>query len=61
MNKEELCEVTEIILDSIITSELNNYIKIEMMINIKKFLENYEENIKILREVEKGKKYESKI
>ena len=58
MTKEELEEATDIILDSIITSNLSNYTKIELMINLKKFLENYKENIRILDKIEKRKKYE---
>lgn len=58
MTKEELEEATDLILDSIINSNLSNYTKIELLINLKHFLENYKENIKILNEYEKRKKYE---
>lgn len=53
MTKEELEEAADIILDTIITSNLSNYTKIELIINLRKFLENYRENIKILRNNEK--------
>lgn len=49
MNKEELEEATDIILNSIIESKLDNYTKIELLINLKNFLCNYENNISYLR------------
>lgn len=55
MTKEELEEATDIILESLMTSNLPNYTRVELMINLKKFLENYRENIKILNEYEKRK------
>lgn len=53
MTKEELEEATDIILNSIIDSKLDNYTKVELLINLKNFLFNYDENIKILRNNEK--------
>lgn len=58
MTKEELEESTDIILDSITTSNLSNYTKLELLINLKTFLKNYEVNIKELNKLEKMKKYE---
>lgn len=49
MNKEELEEATDIILNSIIESKLDNYTKVELLINLKNFLSNYESNINYLR------------
>lgn len=58
MTKEELEEATDIIIDSITNSNLHNYTKLELLINIKLFLENYHKNIKILDKIEKSRKYE---
>ena len=58
MTKEELEEATDIIIDRIVSSNLNNYTKVELMINLKTFLSDYENNIKELRKIEKRKKYE---
>lgn len=58
MTKEELEEATDIIIDSITNSNLPNYTKVELMINLKTFLSDYENNIRELRKIEKRKKYE---
>lgn len=58
MTKEELEYATDIILDRIINSDLANYTKIELMINLKTFLKDYENNIRGLNKLEKRKKYE---
>lgn len=57
MTKEELEIATDIILDRIINSELANYTKIELMINLKTFLKDYKNNIRELNKLEKSKKY----
>lgn len=57
MTKEELEEATEIILDSIMNSNLSNYTKIELLINMKTFLKDYKENINILSKEEVKKKW----
>ena len=57
MTKEELEEATEIILDSIMNSNLFNYTKIELIINMKTFLKDYKENINILSKEEVKKKW----
>lgn len=49
MCKEDIEEATDIILNSIIKSELSIYTKVELMINLRKFLENYNENIILLK------------
>lgn len=56
MSKEELEEALDIIVDSICKSKMNNYAKIELMMNLKKFFENYDKNIRTLRESEKIRK-----
>ena len=50
MNKESLIEAREIIIQSLSESNINNLDKLELMLNINKFLDEkeYEENIKIL-------------
>lgn len=58
MTKEELEEATDIIIDKIVSSNLPNYTKVELMINLKTFLSDYENNIKELRKIEKRKIYE---
>ena len=49
MVKEEIEEATEIILKSLIDSDLSVYTKVELMINLKKFFENYNKNIMLLK------------
>lgn len=49
MNKEEIEEAFDIIIDAISKSNLSNYTKVELMINIKLFMENYDKSIRILR------------
>ena len=56
MTKEELEEATEIILEGVMNSDLSNYTKIELMINLKTFLKDYENNIIELNKIEKRKK-----
>lgn len=58
MSNEELNEATNIIIKAISESSLNGYAKIELMINLKKFLEDYDKNIQVLRKEDKKKKYE---
>ena len=49
MNKEEIEEAFDIIIDAISKSNLSNYTKVELMINIKLFMENYDKSISLLR------------
>lgn len=58
MSNDDLEECIDIIVKAISESKLDNYVKLEMMINLKLFLENYENNIRILR---KGNRNENKI
>lgn len=58
MSNEELNEATSIIIKALSESSLNGYAKIELMINLKKFLEDYDKNIQVLRVEDKKKKYE---
>ena len=60
MTKEELEYATDIILERIESSELSNYTKLELLINMKTFLKNYKDNIIELNKIEKRKKYEQK-
>ncbi|MBR4003568.1 MAG: hypothetical protein IKI95_05910 [Clostridia bacterium] len=59
MSNEEIEEATDLVINAIIKSELNNYTKLELMVNLRTFFENYENNIRLLRkgiEDEKKKK-----
>lgn len=58
MSNDDLEECIDILVKAISESKLDNYVKLEMMINLKLFLENYENNIRILR---KGNRNENKI
>ena len=58
MTKEELEYATDIILERIESSDLSNYTKLELLINMKTFLKNYQDNIIELNKIEKRKKYE---
>lgn len=58
MSNDDLEECIDIIVKAISESKLDNYVKLEMMINLKLFLENYENNIRLLR---KGNRNENKI
>lgn len=55
MSDEELEEASDLILKCIVNSQLNNYTKIELLNNIRLFLENYKENIKVLSNYERGR------
>ena len=55
MSNEELEEVTDLLINTVIKSELNNYTKIELMINLRLFFENYDENIRLLNKERKDK------
>ena len=49
MSIEEINEATEIVLNAVMNSNLNNYAKLELMLNLRMFLANYDKNINILR------------
>ena len=53
MNNEEIEEAFEVILESIMNSNLKLYSKLELVINLRKFFENYTNNINLLRENDK--------
>ena len=57
MSNEEIEEASDLVINAIIKSELNNYAKLELMVNLKSFFENYDENIRLLR---KGNQDEKK-
>ena len=48
MKKETLIKARNIVADLIKETELETIEKLELMINLDKFLENYDENIKVL-------------
>ena len=54
MKKQSLDEIEEKFLEAIENSNIDNVEKIELLVNIKLFLENYKDNIRILQEY--GKK-----
>lgn len=54
MNKESLEKIKEKFVDIIENTNIENADKLELLMNICLFLENYEENIKILQQY--GKK-----
>ena len=45
MQKESLDQAIKVILESIERLEIDNYDKLELMLNIYHFLENYHENV----------------
>lgn len=49
MSIEELNEATEVIINALMNSQLNNYAKLELMFNLKRFLADYDKNVSILR------------
>lgn len=55
MSNEELEEVFDIIINSISKSNLSNYTKLEVLVNLKLFFQDYKENIRILN-IERKKK-----
>ena len=48
MEQQQIEQALEIIIDSISRSSLDNYTKLELLINLKLFFKNYNENIKLL-------------
>ena len=58
MNKESLDKIKDKFIDIIENTNIDNADKLELLMNIWLFLENYEENIKILQQY--GKKRELK-
>lgn len=58
MNKESLEKIKDKFIDIIENTNIDNADKLELLMNIWLFLENYEENIKILQKY--GKKRELK-
>jgi len=55
MEEKDIEQASDIILNSIMTSNLEPQIKIELLVNMRLFFENYNENIMILNQ-EKRKK-----
>lgn len=56
MTIEEINEATEILIKALMDSELNNYIKLELLLNLRMFLGNYDKNVEILRAEDKKRK-----
>ena len=56
MQKESLDQAIKVILESIERLEIDNYDKLELMLNIYHFLENYHENVRYLNENIKRRK-----
>lgn len=48
MSTDEIEQALEIIVDSISRSSLDNYTKLELLINLKLFFEDYNKNIRLL-------------
>jgi hypothetical protein len=48
MEQQQIEQASDLILDSIINSNLDKFTKLELLINMKNFFENYNENIKLL-------------
>lgn len=53
MSNEEIDETLDLILNAIMHSDLNNYTKLELIVNLRTFFENYNENINILNKERK--------
>ena len=56
MNKESLDKIKDKFIDIIENTNIDNADKLELLMNIWLFLENYEENIKILQQYGKKRK-----
>ena len=48
MSSDEIEQALEIIVDSISRSSLDNYTKLELLINLRLFFKDYDKNIRIL-------------
>lgn len=48
MEEKDIEQAADIILNSIMTSDLEPQIKIELLVNVRLFFENYNENIIVL-------------
>lgn len=53
MEQKDIEQASDIILNSIMTSDLEPQIKIELLVNMRLFFENYNENIIVLNETKK--------
>lgn len=58
MNKESLDKIKDKFIDIIENTNIDNADKLELLMNIDLFLTYYEENIKILQQYGKRRKYE---
>ena len=57
MNKESLNIVSDDFVSLLEKSNIDTKDKLELLINIRLFLENYDENIQLLKHHEKKRKY----
>lgn len=53
MNKDSINIAVDVIVNALDTCEMNPVDKVELLINLSKFLQSYENNIKVLRMVDK--------
>ena len=53
MNKDSINIAVDVIVNALDNCEMNPVDKVELLINLSKFLESYENNVKILRKVDK--------
>ena len=55
MQKESLEKAKEVIISSLEISNIELYDKVELIVNLKTFLDNYDNDIKVLRRVKNDK------
>ena len=62
MQKESLLKVLDLMVDTIVNSDIASQDKVELLINLKYFLDpkDYENNINILSKVQRDKRFERK-
>ena len=48
MEQEQIEQATDIVIESIANSNLDNYIKLELLINLRLFFKDYDKNIRLL-------------
>ena len=53
MNKDSINIAVDVIVNALDTCEMNPVDKVELLINLSKFLQSYDNNIRVLRKVDK--------
>lgn len=48
MEQQQIEQASDLIFEAIVNSNLDKFTKLELLINMKNFFENYNENIKLL-------------